>query len=376
MPHIGLLLRLIERESVDDNWEAVLRLLDRLDPLADPKDRDAAEFSLYHRGYALLELNRHQEAAESLGRLVECDGHSAHYRLLHADALIRAREWDEAVRQLEAGLACEPDHPGCLCALGWTRYQTGEQDAGRALLEHTLEVHPHYFPAHLDLGLILAAEGRWAESEAHLRSALAGAPEDVEIQEVLEAVLDSRARAEQERRRVRRLWPALRERRLALPATQARRLRELRRHLRERGASHLEILLAETLWFDFTALTAEPPPLDAAWAAAVGYAIHRLNERPIRRADVAGEWRVGESTLGRRFRLLRDALGLAHRDPRYSAEALVDPPDEPDDVPEGPLPAGALIPVDFVARRRLPGESPCPCGSGHPAASCRHRRRD
>lgn len=370
MPHIGLLLHLIERESLDDNWETVLRLVERVEPLVAPEDGEAVAFLLYHRGYALLELQRHDEAALSLRRLVGLHGSGAHQRLLLADALIRSQCWDEALSQLEAGLADEPDHPGCLCAMGWTLYQTGKKAEGRALLEHALAAHPSYHPAHLDLGLIHAAEGRWEASETHLHSALAADPDDLEIEGILAAVRDNRDRALAERRRARQLAPRLRARRRALPAAEATLLRLLRRKLRLRGSTRLEVLLAEGLWLDFAEAGTRRTPLDPAWAGGVAYASLRMNGRPAPRAEIAREWGVSVSTLARRHRDLREILSLSPGDPRYSAEkALVAADGGTFCEPGGEC---RVILVDFDSRSRLPDSTPCPCGSGLPVGACPH----
>jgi Tfp pilus assembly protein PilF len=376
MAHIGLLLHLIERECRQDHWESALRLLDRAERHVSPQDQEAVEFLLYRRGYALLELQRPEEAAESLQRLVGLHGSGAPQRLLLADALIRAGRWDEALAQLEAGLAEEPDHPGCLCAMGWTLYQTGEKDEARALLERAIELHPTFHPAHLDLGLIHAAERKWDAAEAHLLSALAATPDDPEIGGILAAVRESRALALAERRRVRELAPRLRARRSALGGAEAHHLRLLRRSLHHRGATHLEVLLAENLWLDFAETTAPRAALDPSWASGVAYTALRLNRRPAPRAEVAREWGVGLSTLARRHRALRNGLGLARRGALYTAEdALRDTgPGAPGTrAGHGRPGAAQVIPVDFAARIRLPAPALCPCGSGIPAGSCPHR---
>ncbi len=310
MPHIGLLVHLIERESLQENWDQVLHLVDRLGTLARDEDAHVAEFFHYHRGYALLELNRHPEAFDSLERLVDFDEVSAHYRLLLADACIRDGSWDRAITQLEAGLAAEPDHPGCICALGWTLYQSGREAQGLTLLEHAVERHPHYFPARLDLGLVLAAEGRWEESEAQLREARDSAPEDSEIGEILEAVRQRREGAHTERDRVRAVASRLRRRRRSLTAAEWGLLREVRKHLHAAGGTHLEVLLAESLWQDFARATCRQRRLDPGWAAAVVYASHCFQGRKTTQAEVARSWGVSRSTLARRYRAMVGAAGV------------------------------------------------------------------
>jgi tetratricopeptide (TPR) repeat protein len=246
----------------------------------------------------------------------------------------------------------------------------GELDEGRTLLEQALEAHPLYHPAHLDLGLIHAAEGRWELSEAHLRSALIIAPEDTEVAAILAAVRESRARATAERRHVRQLSALLRARRGTLPAEEARLLRRMRRALRTWGASHLAVLLAEQLWFDYAGNASPDSGFADSWAAAVSHAALRLNGVRVRRDKVAKHWGVSAATLDRRHRAIRAALSLAPSDPRYAVEALLDRSAVPA-APSAYRPA-RVIPVDFSSGQRLSDATPCPCGSGAPVGVCSH----
>lgn len=239
MAEVGFLLRMLEERCCQGAWEEALSLVRRLESLVGgSEEAQTAEFLLYHKGFALLELNRPEKAKPTLRRLVKLDPASAHYRLLLADAMIRTQNWDAACRHLEAGLAAEPDHPGCLCALGWAFYQKGQTRDGRATLEHVLELHPRYVPAHLDLGLIAAAEGRWEASEAYLEAAQALSPEDAEIRDILQAVRQSRTEAEEAHER-----PAAFEEFEDLPASHGGpRSAAAQGSPRRRG---------EVIWFDF-----------------------------------------------------------------------------------------------------------------------------
>lgn len=359
MPDIGLLVRLIERESLQENWDQVLHLVDRLGTLARDGDTRVAEFLHYHRGFALLELDRHLEAFDSLEKLVDFDEVSAHYRLLLADACIRDSDWARAIDQLEAALSSEPDHPGCLCALGWTMYQSGREAQGLALLEHAVERHPEYFPARLDLGLVLAAEGRWEESEAHLQEARNSAPEDPEIAEILEAVRMRRETAHTERDRVRTVASRVRRRRRSLGAREWRLLREVRAHLRSARATHLEILLAESLWHDFAGkMGGGHRRLDAGWAAAVVYTSHRFQRRKVSQAEVGRSWGVSRSTVARKHAQIVKAVGLNPRTP--AGRDCSDPLDTSVGRlgPRTSTESSVLVRVDFRTGRKLPDDSP------------------
>lgn len=357
MPETRLLVRLVEQGTRSSRWEPVLAALARLERLRPDPDGETRELLDYHRGLAFLELGRPEEALAPLQRLVDSVPRSARYRLLLADSLIRLEEWAAARSQLTEGLAAEPDDPGCLCALGWAFYQMGDRRGGRRALRQALLIHPEYYPAHVDLGLLFATEGKWAESEAHLAAALALSPDDHEIGDMLTAAREGRIDADAARARTRQLGRSLRPRRRALTHAERTLLPCLRREVLQLGADPLEALLAERLWLDFS-LAAEPKrPLDAAWLAAAVVACCRINGREVSAARLARGWGVSASTVRRRAERMRDALAAGERDVRYCARfeeraaSWAEPPEA--EAPERRT-AGTVIAVDFVARTRRP----------------------
>ncbi len=371
MPDVQLLRRFVERLAAQDAWHDLPPLVDRIEQLRGTAlEPEEAEFCAYYRGLAFLETERADEALPTLRRLVSGSPANPHYRLLLADALIRGQHWPEARSQLEAALSAAPGHPGCLCALGWTLYQMGHRTRAKALLERALDLHPHYHPAHLDLGLILAAEGRWDESEMHLQTAMSLAPDDPDVQEALKAVQESRSREGSDREQIRALFPEIRQGRSRLDAEERQVLRKLRRWLREKGSSHLEILLVEGVWTEVADTVAPTPRLDNAWAAALAWTCHRMLGHPVRRTEVAEHWGVSTGALGRRYRRIRDLMDGGYPAAGEEPEIPADP--APADPPAAP--SGLLIPVDFKTRRRLPDSAPCPCGSGLPVGTCPHPR--
>jgi tetratricopeptide (TPR) repeat protein len=357
-----LLVHLVEQGTLSGRWEPVLAALERLERLQPDPDGPTRELLDYHRGLAFLELGRPEDAVTSLRRLVDAMPRSARYRLLLADSLIRLEDWSAARTHLRAGLAAEPGDPACLCALGWAFYQAGDRRGGRDALREALTLHPEYYPAHVDLGLLFAAEGRWADSEAHLAAALAWCPGDHELRDMLAAARQGRLESDAARRRGRELGRSLRPRRRALTAGERALVGCLRRELRQLGADPLETLLAERLWLDFSQAARPRPRLDAAWLAAVVVAACRMNGREVSAARVARAWGVAASTVRRRAERICRELGARERDIRYCArpgepEAACEEEAQADPAPP-PRAAGTLIPVDFVARTRLPEGTP------------------
>ncbi|GAB6061481.1 tetratricopeptide repeat protein [Deferrisoma palaeochoriense] len=366
MPDVRFLFHLIERHALDEDWPSVLRLLERVrEHQPEPETAEDAFFLSFHEGMALLETG---DPAGAVGVLQEAARHDPEHisaRLLLADALLRSERGEEACAELEDALRQAPDHPGCLCALGWVLYQQNRKTEGKRVLERAARLHPYYPPAHIDLGLILASEARWDEAEFHLEAALALTPEDPELEAALRAVREGRAGRALERQQMRALLPEIRAQRRILRPEERAELRRLRAWLRSKGASHLEVLLVEGVWAEVAQAGSAPRVLDAAWAAALAWTCHRMLGHEVSRAEVAEHWGISVSTLAKRYAAVRRLFDEADRWPRDEAEAG-----------EGdPGPAGAVIPVDFQNRQRLPLTSPCPCGSGMPVESCTHTTR-
>lgn len=357
MPETRLLVRLVEQGTRSGRWKPVLAALERLERLRPNPDGATRELLDYHRGLAFLELGRPEKALEPLERLVHAVPGSARYRLLLADSLIRLEDWSAARTHLIEGLTAEPDDPGCLSALGWAFYQMGDHRRGRDTLRSALSLHPNYYPAHVDLGLLFAAEGRWVESEGHLEAALAASPDDDEIREMLAAARQGRYEADADRARARQIGRSLRPRRRSLAAEERALIVSLRREILGLGAHPLEALLAERLWLDFSQAVTPTRTLDPAWLAATVVVSCWVNGRRASAAQVARGCGAVGSTVRRRAERMREELAAGEGDVRYCArnETTEAASDEAAPLPghaPSPRRTGVVIPVDFVARTR------------------------
>jgi len=92
-------------------------------------------------------------------------------------------------------------------------------------------------------------------------------------------------------------------------------LRALTRMLRRAGATEAEIDRAQRMWRDFTAATAAK--MCESTAAAIDYALARVDGEAAHQRVVAQRHGVPSHALATRFRELKAALRLAPRDARY-----------------------------------------------------------
>ncbi|MBN1104207.1 MAG: tetratricopeptide repeat protein [Deltaproteobacteria bacterium] len=105
-------------------------------------------------------------------------------------ALLTQGKYAEAAQHLKAALKIKPDYPEALVNLGSALRQLGEVDEASAALHGALKLKA--LPAaHHNLGLLLAAEGRFREAIVHYEQALRLKPSDVRIHNDLAAALYS-----------------------------------------------------------------------------------------------------------------------------------------------------------------------------------------
>ena len=94
-------------------------------------------------------------------------------------ALLRSRP-EEAATLFEDALRLEADRPDALYGLGTARHQLGEIAAAEQALRRAIAAQYHQPLAHLQLGTLLAAQGRGREAVAALETALGQNPDSAE----------------------------------------------------------------------------------------------------------------------------------------------------------------------------------------------------
>lgn len=206
-----------------------------------------------------------------------------HHNLGHLlDVALDAPE--EAVAHLRRAHRADPSQEEVGASLAHCLGRLGAREEGISLARSLLRRHP----GHDDLRQLVA----WLESGAPPRRPSSEAP--------------------------RRAPPSLRAVPPASPPPPADEdpdLRTLSRLLRRAGATDDEIARARRMWADFAAATAAT--MCESTAAAIDYAIARLDGEAAHQRVVARRHGVSSQSLATRFRELKGALRLTPRDARY-----------------------------------------------------------
>lgn len=195
----------------------------------------------------------------------------------------------EAVYHLRKAHRADPNQEEVGASLAHCLGRIGACEEGLFLTRALLRRHP----GHGDLRKLLA----WLEEGAPSRTKAAG-PDGRRAPPTLRAVTPSNPPP-----------PA------PTPAPATDDLAALARMLRRAGATDDEIARARRMWGDFSAATAAK--MCESTAAAIDYAIARLDGEAAHQRVVARRHGVPSHALAARFRELKAALRLAPRDARY-----------------------------------------------------------
>lgn len=194
----------------------------------------------------------------------------------------------EALGYLRKAHHAQPGQEEVGASLAHCFGRLGRCDDGIALARTLLQRHPH----HEDLRSLLTwlEQGAPPRKRAAMRAAPARSPS-------LHAIASI---------------PAVAKRGAAAEPAVA----ELTSQLRRAGATQVEIARAVQIWRDFGA--ASRGRMCAVTAAAIDYAITRIDGGTARQREVADRHGVSSSELAARFRELKGALKITARDARYS----------------------------------------------------------
>jgi tetratricopeptide (TPR) repeat protein len=184
-------------------------------------------------------------------------------------------------------------------------------------LAHEIETEEDEITA--SLAHCLARLGELGEARAMARDALDGAPDNEEHRALLDWV-EAGAPRERERQGGRRRRDVVTSpgapTRAAMP-DQVARLIAVR--MREAGFTREYVERAQALWGDFCGGRALRSKKPAVYAAAIEYAIARVDEkRDVTQAELARRYGVAAGSISSRYGEIRNTLALVPGDPRYS----------------------------------------------------------
>ena len=117
------------------------------------------------------------EAAEALRAVLQAQGPTAQVVFMLAELLYRAGDLTAARERYYAAVELDADHLEARSSLGCVLAELGEYELALAALDGVLRQQPDYADAHWHMAGLLHDVGRGGDSQRHLRTFLALAPE-------------------------------------------------------------------------------------------------------------------------------------------------------------------------------------------------------
>jgi len=106
-----------------------------------------------------------------------------HYR--YSLFLSRAGRHEQALAEIRRAIELDPLSPNLMDTVGQALFFARRYDESEQALLKAFELDPNYFPAHLELAHVHAAEGKFAQSLAELQTAASVSPGDPEVKAFL-----------------------------------------------------------------------------------------------------------------------------------------------------------------------------------------------
>jgi tetratricopeptide (TPR) repeat protein len=117
------------------------------------------------------------EAAEALRAVLQAQGPTAQVVFMLAELLYRAGDLTAARERYYAAVELDADHLEARSSLGCVLAELGEHELALAALDGVLRQQPDYADAHWHMASVLHDVGQKLDSQRHLRTFLALAPE-------------------------------------------------------------------------------------------------------------------------------------------------------------------------------------------------------
>jgi tetratricopeptide (TPR) repeat protein len=106
------------------------------------------------RSELLRQAGKAEEAATGFARVIEIDPNNVRGRIGHATTMIALQRFDEAVKDLDAAEAIQPNMPMAHYLRGVMAFQNKQPDQAAEYLEKVLTAVPSHLQSKLILGII------------------------------------------------------------------------------------------------------------------------------------------------------------------------------------------------------------------------------
>jgi predicted TPR repeat methyltransferase len=146
--------------------------------------------SLRDRAARLIDAGRLEAARPLLSAARLLAPPSAELTMIGARLALGSGAWDEAMRELDLGIAAAPAHPGLRKCRADLRQRMGDRDGSARDAAEAVIVDPADPQAKAILGVALLDLGRVDDAVACLAEAVAGAPRDIDYREALSSALE------------------------------------------------------------------------------------------------------------------------------------------------------------------------------------------
>ena len=156
---------------------SITALLSEDETLADDPRDPASVTDLLDLAADLEAAGALSEAAEALRAVLQAQGPTAQIVFMLAELLYRAGDLTAARERYYAAVELDADHLEARSSLGCVLAELGEHELALAALDGVLRQQPDYADAHWHMAGVLHDVGQKLDSQRHLRTFLALAPE-------------------------------------------------------------------------------------------------------------------------------------------------------------------------------------------------------
>jgi putative PEP-CTERM system TPR-repeat lipoprotein len=148
-----------------------------------PKDVEA----LLIRAEMFRKEGKNEEAAQRFAQVIEIDPSNIRGYLGHATTMIGQQEFAQAIKDLDAADAIQPDVPMTQYLRGVMDFQNKQWDQAGERLQRVLAAVPNHLQSRLLLGIIKYSTNDFEIADEYLGSVVAAMPDNVQARKVLGA---------------------------------------------------------------------------------------------------------------------------------------------------------------------------------------------